>query len=855
MALLPRSGAVKPPIGGSLRSPIGDRECEKGASPETAKEIPMSRTSMRSLVALPLVAAALMLATVTQAATVDKCSAGKRKCIAKKVQGLLGCHAKAEASGSLVDPSCVNKVQDKFDGGAVPANGCFEKLETKYPGCLTVDDQATLETAIDVFVQEAVSAVDPGYPAPAFNKCAAAKKKCIAKKTAALLNCHAKAAATGFLDPACVLKAQRKFDGSLLASPDPSKGCIEKLEAKYPANGATPCFTYDDTSALETMVDAFVHTSACRLDPFDPACECPTTAAFTPDADDAGTRLDVGSAGLVYGSRLMSDATITFSVSNCSGPRIPCGSCTLSGPGDAPDRQYRRCTGDTSVSCATDADCSGAGGTCEYFLGGPLPISAGGASTCLVTQVAGPITGTLNVESGAAATSTSVVTRWYSAPTLAQPCPQCVGDSIANDGARVGTCSGGARNGLGCDANGTSPNPFFGAVALDCPPLPGGLIAAAAMTFDSTTAQATEVLNAARPQCRAAGWTSQKCFCDTCNSGALANALPCESNADCPDPAGPIGPICGGRRCVSGANAGAACTVNSECPGSGCAVPGTPTSSNSCDDGICTATADGDGVCAAGPTESFCGPTATFAGCITDADCNAYPGNTCSIMKNRPCFPDNGNIGAQVVASGVASPTHPTWASLYCVAPTFSAVANIVYALPGLARLTRRGTIETSIEAPHHVFATSTLQTGNLGNLAGADAICQTRANAAGLNGTFKAWLSSATTSAASRLTHGLSSYVLVNGTLVANGWLDLTDGTLDAPIDRDEFDNPAGGSVWTNSTIDGAIDAAECLQWTSTTVGHKGQTGVAGSATSTWTDDVPFEDCFQSHRLYCVEQ
>jgi len=40
------------------------------------------------------------------------------------------------------------------------------------------------------------------------------------------------------------------------------------------------------------------------------------------------------------------------------------------------------------------------------------------------------------------------------------------------------------------------------------------------------------------------------------------------------------------------------------------------------------------------------------------------------------------------------------------------------------------------------VFATSTLQNGNLGGLAGADQICQEHADAAGLLGSFKAWLS-----------------------------------------------------------------------------------------------------------------
>lgn len=49
------------------------------------------------------------------------------------------------------------------------------------------------------------------------------------------------------------------------------------------------------------------------------------------------------------------------------------------------------------------------------------------------------------------------------------------------------------------------------------------------------------------------------------------------------------------------------------------------------------------------------------------------------------------------------------------------------------------------------VFTTSTVHTGGFGGLAAADSICQTRANAANLTGTYKAWLSDSTTTVASR--------------------------------------------------------------------------------------------------------
>ncbi|MCP4247869.1 MAG: hypothetical protein GY778_12545, partial [bacterium] len=107
------------------------------------------------------------------------------------------------------------------------------------------------------------------------------------------------------------------------------------------------------------------------------------------------------------------------------------------------------------------------------------------------------------------------------------------------------------------------------------------------------------------------------------------------------------------------------------------------------------------------------------------------------------------------------------------------------------------------------VFATSTTYTGALGSFAGAYAKCQERANAAGLSGTYKAWLSGRPDgfggqNAADFLTHSAVPYKLVDGTKVADDWADLTDGSLDHAIDKDEFGNAVTGSVWTNTETNG---------------------------------------------------
>jgi hypothetical protein len=167
------------------------------------------------------------------------------------------------------------------------------------------------------------------------------------------------------------------------------------------------------------------------------------------------------------------------------------------------------------------------------------------------------------------------------------------------------------------------------------------------------------------------------------------------------------------------------------------------------------------------------------------------------------------------------------------------------------------------------VFATSAAYMGNLGGLSGADQKCQTLASTK-LTGTFKAWLSDSNTSAATHLTtHGALPYVLVDSTLVANNWTDLTSGTLQHMIDLDESGNQVasadmcsgfgGHYVWTDSNDDGTIfnTAQSCLNWTSAASTDNGSTGSASlnQATSYWSNWCNLQSCNTPASLYCVQQ
>jgi len=144
--------------------------------------------------------------------------------------------------------------------------------------------------------------------------------------------------------------------------------------------------------------------------------------------------------------------------------------------------------------------------------------------------------------------------------------------------------------------------------------------------------------------------------------------------------------------------------------------------------------------------------------------------------------------------------------------------------------------------ASKQVFITSTLYNGNLGGLSGADAKCQTQAIAANLSGTWKAWLSDNTTSATSRLSHSNLPYAMVNGTIIANNWTDLTDGTLASSLIIDENGSMHGNYVWTGTNEFGAINdpnISKCSDWTALSndspsgpAGHSGIPIINGPAT-----------------------
>lgn len=152
------------------------------------------------------------------------------------------------------------------------------------------------------------------------------------------------------------------------------------------------------------------------------------------------------------------------------------------------------------------------------------------------------------------------------------------------------------------------------------------------------------------------------------------------------------------------------------------------------------------------------------------------------------------------------------------------------------------------------IFLTDTAQNANFGGIAGADALCAAQATAAGLDGEFKAWLSTVSSAVSDRVTHASGPYVLVDGTSVANDWDDLVDGSILAPVNLDANGTLQVGEVWTGTLATGASYPSEdCAAFMSGSTG-KALCGASSSTTATWTENIT-PACSTLLRLYCIEQ
>ncbi len=146
------------------------------------------------------------------------------------------------------------------------------------------------------------------------------------------------------------------------------------------------------------------------------------------------------------------------------------------------------------------------------------------------------------------------------------------------------------------------------------------------------------------------------------------------------------------------------------------------------------------------------------------------------------------------------------------------------------------------------VFVTSEIiAPQNISSPPDADAVCGQVATNAGLSGSWLAWISTSVTSASQRLEHATTPYRLIDGTLVAANWTELTSGTLQHPIDTSEH----GQQVAQQYVITGTLSNGEvnpnntCNDWSGQSNALTTQMGLTSSA-SQWsnTDQSSAQTC-----------
>jgi len=280
---------------------------------------------------------------------------------------------------------------------------------------------------------------------------------------------------------------------------------------------------------------------------------------------------------------------------------------------------------------------------------------------------------------------------------------------------------------------------------------------------------------------------------------------------------------------------GNACELYATCSAGKCVL------SCPADAGLSACSGDAGATCVDTATDNSncggCNIACNSPATCTAGQCDCPPGQT---SCNNVCT-DTSSDSANCGACGMACPPSQACASSQCRTPPAKSI----------------------------VFVSSVAYAGGgLGGLAGADAKCQSLATAAGLTGTFGAWLSDSTTGAADRLPHWPTPFVLADGTTtVASGWSQLVSSSLSHAIDMTETKGaPTGGSngsgVWTGTTAQGTSTGDDdCQDWTSTSAAvsvafHPGEwTATDGS----WTLDLQTLElgsiCGNTAPIYCVQK
>jgi hypothetical protein len=167
--------------------------------------------------------------------------------------------------------------------------------------------------------------------------------------------------------------------------------------------------------------------------------------------------------------------------------------------------------------------------------------------------------------------------------------------------------------------------------------------------------------------------------------------------------------------------------------------------------------------------------------------------------------------------------------------------------------------VDAAVDAgPMRIFVTRSTYAASFGGITAGDFRCQSSAAAAGLTGTFKAWLSDSQTNAADRFVSN-GPWVEVGSNVTLFPTRAALRGFPSAQIKNDELGQPSPDLWWTGTLANGVKADKNCADWTSSSefnsamIGRRG--GGAGQPDKEWTEyDVYSCASSQEFALLCLE-
>lgn len=192
--------------------------------------------------------------------------------------------------------------------------------------------------------------------------------------------------------------------------------------------------------------------------------------------------------------------------------------------------------------------------------------------------------------------------------------------------------------------------------------------------------------------------------------------------------------------------------------------------------------------------------------------------------------------------------------------PTVTATETLTPSATAATPTSTRTPTPTVTATPefNRVFVTSTTHAGDFGGLAGGDAICATRATAAGLPGTYVAWLSVTGVNASSRLGTARG-FVRVDGKPFANSVADILANRIFNPLriaengaDVSFGQFPLAVTVYTGTLGNGTVATGFTCSDFTTTDGSARRGNLVGGPEA-WTARQN-SNCTSSRHLYCFQ-